>query len=316
MTLTVVAACFAVLAACCFAGAVALQHGAVRATGTGEYLGVRALARAIRSRRWLAGSGLAVTGTALHVTALSLAPLVIVQPIGVLSLVLTVVLGARARGLAVAPRVRTAMIAVCGGVGGFVVLASLSGTVGGTVGGASAADLARSGSAQLVVVGAVVLAAVGMRARGRARSLVTAAAAAVLFGTGSALTRAASVGVIGSHDIAAGVGLAAESGLLMLVGGWLLHQAYAAGPPALVIAATTVIDPLTAVAIGLGAYREAAGVGPALAAAQLALAAVAIGAVIVLARSVPDPRPISQGERHVQDRPRAAHPDRRRHVPT
>jgi glycosyltransferase involved in cell wall biosynthesis len=179
--------------------------------------------------------------------------------------------------------VRAAVSAVCAGVGGFVVLTAVTGV--------SSAAAVQPGSAQLVLVGAVALAAAGLRAHGRARSLVTAASAAVTFGTGSALIRAASVTIFGSHAIPAGLGLAAESALLMLAGGWLLQQAYAAGPAALVMAATTVIDPLTAVAIGIGAYHETAGTSPTLAAAQIGFAAVAIAAVVVLARSVPDPRP-------------------------
>jgi glycosyltransferase involved in cell wall biosynthesis len=284
MTTVVFAIGFAVLAACCFAGAIVLQHGAVRAANTGEFLGLRALGRAIRSRRWLAGAGLAVTGTGLHVTALSLAPLVIVQPIGVVGLVLTVLLGARARGTAVTSRTRAAVAAICVGTGGFVVLAA----------GAGASSTGGVPGSQLVAAGALAVSAAGLLARGRWRCLVLAASAAVLFGTGAALIRAASVTVIGSQAYAAGLGLAAESALLVVVGGWLVNQAYAAGPPAVVIAATTVIDPLTAVAIGIGVYGEAAHSTPAQAAAQVGFALLAVTGVIVLARSTPDPRPIPE----------------------
>ena len=282
MTTVVFAVAFAVLAACCFAGAVVLQHGAVRAANAGESLGLRALGRAIRSRRWLAGAGLAVTGTGLHVTALSLAPLVIVQPIGVVGLVLTVLLGARARGVAVTPRTRAAVASICVGTAGFVVLAAGAGT--------SPAGDVRTGS-QIAVVGALAVSAAGLLARGRWRCLVLAASAALLFGTGAALIRAASVTVLGSQDYAAGLGLAAESALLVVAGGWLVNQAYAAGPAAVVIAATTVIDPLTAVVIGIGVYGEAARTTPAQAVAQVGFALLAVAGVIVLARSTPDPRP-------------------------
>ncbi|MCE7006808.1 hypothetical protein LWC34_28860 [Kibdelosporangium philippinense] len=77
----------AVVAACCFALSVAMQHGAVQESGFSL--------RVLKSRRWLVGTSLAVLGAGLHVVALWLAPLVIVQPIGVLSLVLTVLFSAR-----------------------------------------------------------------------------------------------------------------------------------------------------------------------------------------------------------------------------
>jgi glycosyltransferase involved in cell wall biosynthesis len=283
MTMILVAIGCATLAACFFAASVGLQHGAVRATSTGESLGIRALGRVVRSPRWLAGTSLAVTGSALHITALSLAPLAIVQPIGVLSLVLTVLLGRRTTHVA---RVRKAVFAVCAGVGGFVVLAALAGT--------SPAAAVHPWQAQIVVGGALALAAAGLYTSGRTRCLVLATAAAVLFGLGSALIRAASENILGGGAVALGLLLAVEAVLLMLSGGWLMHQAYAAGPAAVVISATTVIDPLTAVAVGVGVYGEATHTSPTLAAWQVGFALFAVAGVLVLARSIPDSRDLKE----------------------
>jgi len=266
----------AMLAACFFAAAVRLQHGAVRATSDSETLGAGALGRVLRTPRWLAGTALAVTGSALHITALSLAPLAIVQPIGVLSLVLTVLPGSRVNG------VGKAVFAVCAGVGGFVVLAALAEAAPAT----AAAD---PWAAQFVVVGALALAAAGMATHGRARCLALATSAAVLFGLGSALIRAASGDLLGGGAFGSGLLLAAEAVTLMVTGGWLMHQAYAAGPTGIVVAATTVVDPLTAVTVGLVFYGEAAHTNPAVAFAQAGFALAAVAGVLVLARSVPDP---------------------------
>jgi glycosyltransferase involved in cell wall biosynthesis len=283
MTLILVAICCATLAACFFAASVRLQHGAVRATSTDEALGIRALGRVVRSPRWLAGASLAVTGSALHITALSLAPLTIVQPIGVLSLVLTVLLSRRTTAVA---GVRKAVFVVCAGVGGFVVLATLAGT--------PPVGAVHPWQAQIIIVGALALAAAGLYTRRRTRCLVLATAAAVLFGLGSALIRAASENILGSGAIAVGLLLVVEAVLLMLSGGWLLHQAYAAGPSAVVVAATTVIDPLTAVAVGLGLYGEAAHTSSTMAAWQVGFALFAVAGVLVLARSVPDSRDLKE----------------------
>jgi glycosyltransferase involved in cell wall biosynthesis len=279
MITTLLAIGCAMLAAAFFASAVALQHNAVRTTNHTESLSLGTFARIARSRRWLAGASLAVTGTALHVTALSLAPLAIVQPIGVLSLVLTVSLTPRARAI---PQARKAVVAVCAGVFGFVTLAALAGQ--------PPTAIVRPESAQALIVGALLFAALGLRARGRARCFTLATGTAVLFGLGSALIRAASEDVLHQGAPLSGLLLAAEAVLLMLTGGWLLHQAYAAGPAAVVIAATTVIDPLTAVTVGLGVYGEAVHTSLFSMVLQAGFAVLAITGVLVLARSVPDPR--------------------------
>jgi glycosyltransferase involved in cell wall biosynthesis len=301
MGMTGVAIVLATFAACFFSASVGLQHRAVRAENPSETvehqavgLGPRALGRVMRSRRWMTGTLLAVIGSMLHVTALSLAPLAVVQPIGVLSLVLTVLFAARAGRVTVTPQVRAAVVSVCAGVGGFVVVAAMAGTSPAAV---------RPAGVQIVVVGALALAAAGLHTRGRARCLALAAAAAVLFGLGSALIRAASGDILGGSAVAVGIGLAVESVLLMLTGGWLMQQAYAAGPSAVVVAATTVLDPLTAVAVGLGVYGEAAKSNPVTGFTQVGLALLAVAGVIVLARSVPDQRDLEEEQGMRKTRP-------------
>jgi len=259
-----IAILLAVLAAGCFAGSVALQHGAVQAVSDGTSLGIRAWRRMVRSPRWLGGTALGVTGAALHATALSLAPLVIVQPIGVLSLVVTVLLGRRARLVAVA--------AVCAGVTGVVLVA-----------GNAAGD---TGTLNPLVVQPFVLVALFVAVVGRRRCLPLAAAAAIMFGTGSALIKAAT-GAILAGNVVAGLWPAAESVAAIVVGGWIVHQAYAAGPTTTVIAVTTVTDPLTAVVIGLWCYGEAPQLNLLAFIPFAVLAAVGVAAV---ARSLPESR--------------------------
>jgi len=256
MTDVLFAVFLAAVAACCFAAAIHLQHRSVHIEGR-----VR-VGRLLRTPTWLAGTSLAVAGGGLHVLALAIAPLAVVQPIGVLSLVLTTLIGGHSR---------RAAFAVCVGTAGFVVLAATSDLP--TV---ATVDASR---AQLFVAVAAVVAVAGLRAAGRVRCLVLASSAAVLFGLGSALIRGA---VLNGSPL-----LVVEAGALMLVGGWLVHQAYACGPPAVVIGAVTVLDPLTAVAVGIGFYGESGGITL----PQLACAVVAIGGVIALARATPADHP-------------------------
>jgi hypothetical protein len=57
----------------------------------------------VRAPRWVGGVGLAATGVGLQAGALRLAPLVVVQPIGVLAIGLTTVLATRSGGGAAGP---------------------------------------------------------------------------------------------------------------------------------------------------------------------------------------------------------------------
>jgi drug/metabolite transporter (DMT)-like permease len=86
----------AVIAAFCFAGAAVLQHRAVSAEpapGAGT-LSLRGLRDVSRRPGWLLGLVLAAGGSTLHATALVLAPLSVVQPVGVLAVPIAVVLTA------------------------------------------------------------------------------------------------------------------------------------------------------------------------------------------------------------------------------
>ena len=92
----------AMLGAVCFAGAAVLQHRAVTAA-TPAPAGHRrppaavdcpGLLAATRRPGWLLGLALAGGGTVLHAVALVLAPLSVVQPVGVLAVPTAVVLSA------------------------------------------------------------------------------------------------------------------------------------------------------------------------------------------------------------------------------
>ncbi|EOD65002.1 glucosyltransferase, partial [Amycolatopsis vancoresmycina DSM 44592] len=151
------------------------QHTEVAGLAVDRAPGLRTLSRLLRSPGWWAATGLAAGAGLLHLVALALAPLPVVQPLGVFSLVLTVLFGPRAR----TRRVVAAVGLVVAGVAGFVAFA------------ASAAPAAAigAGTAEGVAVTGFVLAALGWFAR--AGCAATAASAAVLFGLGSSVVHAA-----------------------------------------------------------------------------------------------------------------------------
>src|SRR4051794_28752817 len=106
----------AAVAAACFDAGLALQALDARELPKEHGLRPRLLARIVRRRRWLAGTGLAFGGWPFHLLALGLAPLSLVQPTLALGLVLLLYLGHRVLG----ERVGMAEIAAVAGVVGAV----------------------------------------------------------------------------------------------------------------------------------------------------------------------------------------------------
>ncbi|MET8847534.1 glycosyltransferase [Amycolatopsis sp. NPDC004625] len=258
--MTVLAIACALLAAVLFAVAATRQHAEVAGLAVDGTPGLRTLSRLLRSPGWWAGTGLATGGSLLHLVALSLAPLPVVQPLGVFSLVLTVLFGRRARSR----RVVAAVVLVVAGVAGFVALAASTSHTG----------VISATSAEAVAVAGFALTALVWFARAGCAAL--AAAAAVLFGLGSSVVHAAA-----SQPPLTAALLSGQALLLLGAGGVLLHRAYAAGPTAVVVGTATVLDPLTAVAVAALAYGEV----PQPAAAVAAV--VALAGVRVLAGAVP-----------------------------
>lgn len=267
----------AAAAACCYAGSAYLQHGAVHRATTEPVLRRAGIRAVLRTPGWHLGLALAVAGAALHVLALTLAPLVVVQPIGVLSLVLTVFLAKTRPG----PALIAAMLMSVGGVVGFVLMSA-----GASTNGHIGPGLA---SAQWAALAAAVLGAFGRRAGARTRCLLYSLATALLFGFASALVRGVTQTLLTGGSAALVAVMAAEVAIAVTAGSWLLHQAYASGPAAVVVGATTIVDPLTAILIGVFAYHEAP--RAALAGATVP-AAVAVVGLFLLARVTPaQPRP-------------------------
>jgi len=77
---TVIAVLAALGAACCFALAAVVQHGAARETGE-KLLSLRLLLALVRNPRWLAGVALGVLSFAVQGLALAFGPLALVQPL-------------------------------------------------------------------------------------------------------------------------------------------------------------------------------------------------------------------------------------------
>lgn len=298
---TTLAVVLAVLAAGCFATAAFLQQGAVSqvvtaqdatAAGPRGRVGLSSWRRLARQPRWLAGWGLTGTGALLHVSALLLAPIAIVQPIGILAVPVGVVLAARAARARPTRQTVAGVVLAVAGTGTFVVLASAGVT-------ATATPVTLTGLliALGVVAGVVAgLEVIARRASRLVRCLAYAGIGAVSYGFGSALIR------VISRTVAAGTD-ALLSPLMIIaalavvgaiaVGAWAVQQAYASGPAPVVTSALTVGDPLVAILLSAGLLSEGLTPSPVTLAAIVGSALAAATGVRLLAGYQPTDTPDS-----------------------
>ncbi|MBQ0825465.1 glycosyltransferase [Streptomyces tagetis] len=304
--MTGLAVFLAVLNAVCYTTGARLQHQATHATATaGRTSRVTALPR---HPRWLAGLALLATGGALHVTALRLAPVTVVQPLGVTTIVLSVLWGTHSRSARPDRATGLALAAIVIGAGGFAAIAAHV-TVPTTV----------TPSAQL---GAVLLAlsvlaccvAVARQVSGPSRAPTLAAGAGSAYGCMSVLMRAAGEEFTRGGVSPALFGTLAALALTVAAGFLLVQGAHASGPPEVTVACLTLVDPFVAVLIGVGLLGEAPGLTLPTAAAALSCWTLALVGVVRIARATPatpsplaPPMPAPSDPQEYDDMP-ASHP--------
>ncbi|NKX56627.1 DMT family transporter [Arthrobacter mobilis] len=263
------------------------QASAVQASTGGLSLSPDGLLRMLRSPRWVLGLVLLGTGMALNVFALVSAPLTVVQPIGAIALVITTMVNSKDQGIRLNRMTVVSITACMAGSAAFVLLAV---TVT-----AHHQDVTADGELAVVLLLAVVVAIflpLEVMFRHRLNAFTYILGAGMLFGFVAVLVR-----IIGLHLLDPNgrfianvplytlVAIAAAAGL----GSWFVQSAYASGPPDLVIAGLTVIDPLVGIAIGIFILGELQPNVHAVAAiAMVGAGLVAIVGVIALSRHHPD----------------------------
>lgn len=214
-------------------------------------MGIRETLRLLKRPRWLAGSAFLVGGGVLQITALVLAPLIVVQPLGAIALVITSLLNARATKTKI-NRPTWIAIALC--TFGIAIFVTAS---------AAVAKETHLDDGNLIQILVVLLALLGLFAVAfftiakKAKATTYIIGAAILYGFVASLIKAVVVRVLqGDFSWITLVCLMASLAA-MLLGGWFVQNAYASGPPELVIAGLTVMDPMVAVSIGIVIMGEA-----------------------------------------------------------
>lgn len=263
------------------------QGSAVKADTGGLALSSNGFLRLLRNPRWMLGLLLLCLGMVMNAIALVTAPLTVVQPIGAIALVITTVVNAKDQGLSIN---RATVVAITACVTGSALFVLLAVNVTQENHHVNAED-----ELTIVLLLALAVGLFGTLAvvfKHRMSAFVYILGAGVLFGFVAVLTR-----IIGKH-------LLDPNGLFLLnvqwytliaitaaggLGTWFVQSAYSGGPPDLVIAGLTVIDPIVGIAIGiviLGELRP--DVHAVMAIGMAAAASLAIVGVIALSRHHPE----------------------------
>ena len=201
---------------------------------------------------WIAGTLMLGLAIVCQLAALSQAPLIVVQPLGAIALVITTLLNARVSGHSPTRQSITAIVCCVGGIFLFVSFAALFATE------KKITDIELFTVLAILLVVIIVLGAFWLILRHRMRALFYVIGAGILYGFVATLAKA----VI--NRIEAGnfewITLVCVIALIAAgaVGAYFVQTAYSSGPPDLVIAGLTVVDPLVAVLIGMVVLGEAA----------------------------------------------------------
>ena len=259
-------------------GVTKVEASTVEVTGG---LSTRQLVLLLSRPSWVFGTLMLGMAIAFQLTSLAFAPLIVVQPLGAVALVITAILNARVSRVKLNRASIIAIVMCVGGVGLFVTVAAFT---------AVDKPVTDANLVTILIVLAVVLcafAAAFVMLRTRFKAIFYIIGAGVLYGFVATLAKVI-INRIQNGNFE-WLTLVCVAGLLLAAaaGAYFVQNAYSSGPPDLVIAGLTVIDPMIAVGIGIIVLGEASQ-APAWAGVLFALAgAVAIWGVFRLAKYHP-----------------------------
>jgi drug/metabolite transporter (DMT)-like permease len=244
-------------------------------------LKLRQLTLLLARPSWVLGTVLLGLAIVLQLTSLAFSPLIVVQPLGAVSLVITSIINARVSGNKLNKRSILAICLCVGGVGAFVLIAAFA---------AREVPVTESDLVEILIVLGIVLvlfAVAFIVFRANLPAIGYVVGAGVLYGFVATLAKSV-ISRIEQQEFDL-LTLWCVLALLaaVVLGAYFVQNAYASGPPDLVIAGLTVIDPLVAVTIGIVILNEAAGAELWQMFAFIVLGAVAIVGVFLLARVHP-----------------------------
>lgn len=259
----------ALLSAVALAIGTQMQNGVVglqkKAAFSGRaHLSLKQLLELIRHPQWVTGLFISIIALMLQFTALLLAPLILVQPIGAAALVITSVVNAKITKTKLNKASILAVLLCTAGLGAFVVMAHE----------VSVEPVIDDSALMQILTMAIsligIFSYIFFSGASRFKPLTFIIGAGVLYGFVATLTKVVVKRLFsqdGFNRLISFQGEVLTDGLTVLalismvaaglLGAWFVQNAYASGPPDLVIAGLTVIDPLIAVSIGVVLLNEA-----------------------------------------------------------
>lgn len=221
------------------------------ASGT-EGLKAGQLVRLLRRPSWVVGTVMLGLAIVCQLAALSFAPLIVVQPLGAIALVITTLLNARISGQKPTRRSLRAIVECVGGIFLFVSVAALYASE------EPVSDTQLITILLILAAVAILLTVAWLWQRHRIGALFYIVAAGIMYGFVATLAKVV-ISRIQTGDFE-WLTLTCLASLILAaaVGAYFVQTAYASGPPDLVIAGLTVIDPIVAILIGLLVLGEAA----------------------------------------------------------
>ncbi|MCU1558763.1 MAG: multidrug transporter permease [Microbacteriaceae bacterium] len=269
-------------------GVVKVDSVTERQGSTGLSLGQ--LFALLRRPSWVLGTLMLGLAVVFQLFALVLAPLIVVQPLGAIALIITAMVNARVTKTRLGMDTIRPIIFCVAGVGLFVTFATIF---------AQSKEISEGELVTILILLGVITVAFGFvfaLLRNRFKAFIYIVGAGVLYGFVATLAKVVidrvKTLVIGASQTHGFEWLTLFCVLALLVatilGGYFVQTAYSSGPPDLVIAGLTVIDPMVAVTIGIVVLQEAAG-APWYAVVAFAVSgALAIYGVVQLSRRQPE----------------------------
>ncbi len=281
-----------VIASFCFASGATLQHLGVKGTfdpqerASQRRLTVMGLLRLFTIPKWLLGLLLVLAGAALHLWALTMAPVTVIQPVGILAVPWSVMLASWIHGHKITSRIWVAVAITVVGLVVFTLISTTSASEKTVIEGWPIAV-----SVLIVFVLAALLSVAATKAPGWLKAMLWSSVGAIFYGLASGLMKA-SMDAILKHHMSFGDPVVWGTIVAMLscygLGVWMIQQGYASGPAEITVGTMTTVDPVVAVVFGLVVLGEGAGMGILAILGMIVFGAVAIYGVVMLSAHHPD----------------------------
>lgn len=278
-----------VLASFLFAGGATIQHLAVGHTiekdAENRSMSFGQIWTLVTNRRWLLGLATVATGASMHIVGLMMAPVTVVQPVGILAVPWSVLLAAKIHHFRPTKAIWSAVGLTIVGILAFTLISAST----------AAPDTelppTRIIAACLIIfaIGAT-LGYFGRFGSASRRCLMWASGGSFFYGLSSALIKTITELVRGGGFLTRPLFWTAAVFLLVcyLVGGWMIQQGYANGPAEIVVGSMTTTDPIVAVTFGMAVLGEGVRLGFLDAVGMGISGAVAVAGVVVLSKYHPD----------------------------